>query len=117
MTLKEAVEQLKDLRRNQESFLDGKYNEGLDKGDPELQNNPFVRDMQAIDKALEIIDDIKQYKRLLLASIIDMKDLENEEINFCDKCSKANDKEKCNNSEDCFEWEHKDEAMQLILKN
>ena len=45
MTLNEAVAQLKDLRRNQESFLDCKYNEGLDKDNPELQNNPFVLDM------------------------------------------------------------------------
>lgn len=76
MTLNEAILQLKDLRRNQESFLDGKYNEGLDKDNPELQNNPFVLDMKAIDKVLETLGlyalHNKELKEMLNAAVNEM---------------------------------------------
>ena len=76
MTLNEAVAQLKDLRRNQESFLDGKYNEGLDKDNPELQNNPFVLDMKAIDKVLDTLGlyalHNKELKEMLNAAVNEM---------------------------------------------
>lgn len=48
MTLDECIKQLKDLKRNQESFITTK--EEID------ENNPFVKDMQAIDKALEVLE-------------------------------------------------------------
>lgn len=48
MTLDECIKQLKDLRRNQESFINTK--EQVD------ENNPFVKDMQAINKALEVLE-------------------------------------------------------------
>ena len=48
MTLDECIKQLKDLRRNQESFINTK--EKVD------ENNPFVKDMQAINKALEVLE-------------------------------------------------------------
>lgn len=76
MTLNEAIAQLKDLRRNQESFLDSKYNEELDKDNPELQNNPFVLDMKAIDKVLEILGlyavHNKELKEMLNAAVNEM---------------------------------------------
>lgn len=76
MTLNEAIAQLKDLRRNQESFLDSKYNEELDKDSPELQNNPFVLDMKAIDKVLEILGlyavHNKEMKEMLNAAVNEM---------------------------------------------
>ena len=76
MTLNEAIAQLKDLRRNQESFLDSKYNEELDKDSPELQNNPFVLDMKAIDKVLEILGlyavHNKELKEMLNAAVNEM---------------------------------------------
>lgn len=76
MTLNEAIAQLKDLRRNQESFLDSKYNEELDKNNPELQNNPFVLDMKAIDKVLEILGlyavHNKELKEMLNAAVNEM---------------------------------------------
>ena len=76
MTLSEAIAQLKDLRRNQESFLDGKYNEGLDKDNPELQNNPFVLDMKAIDKVLDTLGlyalHNKELKEMLNAAVNEM---------------------------------------------
>lgn len=48
MTLDECIKQLKDLRRNQQSFINTK--EQVD------ENNPFVKDMQAINKALEVLE-------------------------------------------------------------
>lgn len=48
MTLDECIKQLKDLRRNQESFIN--TIEHVD------ENNPFVKDMQAINKALEVLE-------------------------------------------------------------
>ena len=76
MTLNEAIAQLKDLRRNQESFLDGKYNEGLDKDNPELQNNPFILDMKAIDKVLDTLGlyalHNKELKEMLNAAVNEM---------------------------------------------
>lgn len=76
MTLNEAITQLKDLRRNQESFLDSKYNEELDKDSPELQNNPFILDMKAIDKVLEILGlyavHNKELKEMLNAAVNEM---------------------------------------------
>ena len=76
MTLSEAITQLKDLRRNQESFLDGKYNEGLDKDSSELQNNPFVLDMKAIDKVLDTLGlyalHNKELKEMLNAAVNEM---------------------------------------------
>ena len=77
MTLNEAVAQLKDLRRNKETFLENKYeNEGIDKNSPELQNNPFVKDMQAIDKVLEILGlyalHNKELKEMLKAAVNEM---------------------------------------------
>lgn len=76
MTLNEAIAQLKDLRQNQESFLDSKYNEELDKDNPELQNNPFVLDMKAIDKVLEILGlyavHNKELKEMLNAAVNEM---------------------------------------------
>ena len=77
MTLNEAVAQLKDLRRNKETFLENKYeNEGIDKNSPELQNNPFVKDMQAIDKLLEILGlsalHNKELKEMLKAAVNEM---------------------------------------------
>lgn len=76
MTLNEAVAQLKDLRRNQESFLDCKYNEGLDKDNPELQNNPFVLDMKAIDKVLDTLGlyalHNRELKEMLNAAVNEM---------------------------------------------
>ena len=48
MTLDECIKQLKDLRRNQESFINK-----IEKVD---ENNPFVKDMQAINKALEVLE-------------------------------------------------------------
>lgn len=53
MTTKEAIEQLRDLRKNQESFLDGK--------DPD-PDNPFLKDTAAIDKALQILEDLEGLK-------------------------------------------------------
>lgn len=52
MTLDECIKQLKDLRRNQESFINTK--EEID------ENNPFVKDMQAIDKALEVLEKFQE---------------------------------------------------------
>lgn len=49
MTLDECIKQLKDLRRNQESFINNI------KGQVD-ENNPFVKDMQAINKALEVLE-------------------------------------------------------------
>ena len=49
MTINETIYQLKDLRQNQETFIDGK--------DPE-PDNPFVLDMAAIDIALKIIGSV-----------------------------------------------------------
>lgn len=76
MTLNEAIAQLKDLRRNQESFLDSKYNEELDKDSSELQNNPFVLDMKAIDKVLEMLGlyalHNKELKEMLNAAVNEM---------------------------------------------
>ena len=76
MKLNEAIAQLKDLRRNQESFLDSKYNEELDKDSPELQNNPFVLDMKAIDKVLEMLGlyalHNKELKEMLKAAVNEM---------------------------------------------
>ena len=77
MTLNEAVAQLKDLRRNKETFLENKYeNEGIDKNSPELQNNPFIKDMQAIDKVLEILGlyalHNKELKEMLKAAVNEM---------------------------------------------
>ena len=76
MNLNEAITQLKDLRRNQESFLDSKYNEELDKDSPELQNNPFVLDMKAIDKVLEMLGlyalHNKELKEMLKAAVNEM---------------------------------------------
>ena len=77
MTLNEAVAQLKDLRMNKETFLENKYqNEGVDKNSPELQNNPFVKDMQAIDKVLEILGlyalHNKELKEMLNAAVNEM---------------------------------------------
>lgn len=77
MTLNEAIAQLKDLRRNKESFLENKYeNEGIDKDNPELQNNPFVLDMKAIDKVLEILGlyavHNKELKEMLNAAVNEM---------------------------------------------
>lgn len=81
MTLNEAIAQLKDLRRNQESFLDSKYNEELDKDSPELQNNPFVLDMKAIDKVLEMLGlyalHNKELKEMLKAAVNEMYKGEN----------------------------------------
>lgn len=48
MTLDECIKQLKDLRRNQESFINR-----IEQVD---ENNPFVKDMQAINKALEVLE-------------------------------------------------------------
>ena len=60
MTLFEAKEQLKDLRKNQESFLDSK--------DPD-EDNPFLKDIQAIDTILEAVagmqDLLKEIKPIL----------------------------------------------------
>ncbi len=76
MNLNEAITQLKDLRRNQESFLDSKYNEELNKDSPELQNNPFVLDMKAIDKVLEMLGlyalHNKELKEMLKAAVNEM---------------------------------------------
>ena len=76
MTLNEAIAQLKDLRRNQESFLDSIYNEELDKDSSELQNNPFVLDMKAIDKVLEMLGlyalHNKELKEMLNAAVNEM---------------------------------------------
>ena len=52
MTLDECIKQLKDLKRNQESFINTK--EEID------ENNPFVKDMQAIDKALEVLEKFQE---------------------------------------------------------
>ena len=49
MTINETINQLKDLQKNQESFIDGK--------DPD-PDNPFVKDMEAIDVALKIIEGV-----------------------------------------------------------
>lgn len=52
MTLDECIKQLKDLKRNQESFINTK--EEID------ENNPFVKDMQAINKALEVLEKFQE---------------------------------------------------------
>lgn len=54
MTLFEAIEQLKDLKINQESFIDGK--------DPD-PDNPFVKDMAAIDRVLKCLNDLEAIKK------------------------------------------------------
>ena len=77
MTLNEAVAQLKYLRRNKESFLENKYeNEGIDKDSPELQNNPFVLDMKAIDKVLDTLGlyalHNRELKEMLNAAVNEM---------------------------------------------
>lgn len=82
MTLNEAIAQLKDLRRNKESFLENLCeNEGIDKDNPELQNNPFVLDMKAIDKVLEMLGlyalHNKELKEMLKAAVNEMYKGEN----------------------------------------
>lgn len=52
MTLDECITQLKDLKRNQESFIN---RIGIVDN-----NNPFVKDMQAIDKALEVLENFQE---------------------------------------------------------
>ena len=52
MELSKAIEQLKDLKLNQESFVD--------KRDREIDpDNPFIKDMEAIDTALDILENLK----------------------------------------------------------
>jgi Tfp pilus assembly protein PilO len=75
MTLNEAIEQLKDLRQNKENFLKNKYTkEQIENA--ELNNNPFFKDMQAIDKILEILGlyalHNKEMKEMLNAAVNEM---------------------------------------------
>lgn len=75
MTLNEAIEQLKDLRQNKEIFLNNKYTkEQIENA--ELNNNPFFKDMQAIDKILEILGlyalHNKEMKEMLNAAVNEM---------------------------------------------
>lgn len=75
MTLNEAIEQLKDLRQNKENFLKNKYTkEQIENA--ELNNNPFFKDMQAIDKILEILGlyalHNKELKEMLNAAVNEM---------------------------------------------
>ena len=77
MTLNEAIAQMKDLRKNQESFLDGKYNVELDKDKDEFKDNPFVLDMIAIDKVLEMLGVYalhnQELKKMLKAAVNEMQ--------------------------------------------
>lgn len=75
MTLNEAIAQLKDLRQNKENFLKNKYTkEQIETA--ELNNNPFFKDMQAIDKILEILGlyalHNKEMKEMLNAAVNEM---------------------------------------------
>ena len=75
MTLNEAIAQLKDLRQNKENFLKNKYTkEQIENA--ELNNNPFFKDMQAIDKILEILGlyalHNKELKEMLNAAVNEM---------------------------------------------
>ena len=110
MTLEKCIEQLKDLRSDRESFLDGKYNPELDKGKPEFEDNPFVEDIEAIDTALAAIENLKEAKRLLKAALKDMN-VNNicDDENACNVCAYGN----------CvicsgFEWRYTEEAVELI---
>lgn len=75
MTLNEAIAQLKDLRQNKENFIKNKYTkEQIENA--ELNNNPFFKDMQAIDKILEILGlyalHNKELKEMLNAAVNEM---------------------------------------------
>lgn len=75
MTLNEAIAQLKDLRQNKENFLKNKYTkEQIENA--EQNNNPFFKDMQAIDKILEILGlyalHNKELKEMLNAAVNEM---------------------------------------------
>lgn len=52
MQLSKAIEQLKDLKINQESFVTQRDREI----DPD---NPFIKDMEAIDTVLDILENLK----------------------------------------------------------
>ena len=75
MTLNDAIAQLKDLRQNKENFLKNKYTKEQIEA-AELHNNPFFKDMQAIDKILEILGlyalHNKELKEMLNAAVNEM---------------------------------------------
>ena len=114
MTLEKCIEQLKDLRIDRESFLDGKYNPELDKGRPEFEDNPFVEDIEAIDTALAAIEKLKKAKELLNAALCELNN--GTCVKFCSTCTKVNT-EKCKDyKHKCYHCVRTEEVLKLIEK-
>lgn len=57
MTIKEAIEQLKDLRRSHAAFIEKR-------GSVPDPDNPFVKDTEAIEKAIEVLEVVENIKLL-----------------------------------------------------
>lgn len=89
MTIDEAIEQLKDLKRDRESFA--KTDE---------PNGVFAKDIKAIDIALKTLQENKELKRLLKLAV--------EDLALCIRYKTSNLEERGR------KWVHADEAMKLI---
>ena len=105
MTIEEAITQLKDLRKDIESF---------EKNDE--PDSVFAHDIEAIDIAVKALEETAELKRLLRLAVEDMKNVS--DYNYCYHCNYGNPitrhcKEYKGNG-NCYKWQHADEAMKLI---
>lgn len=121
MTIEEAIAQLKDLRKDRESFA---------KSDE--PGEVFEQDIEAIDVALEHMDKHGTYismnahrklmkenadlKRLLRLAVEDIKKVSDD--NCCYHCIYGNPItrhcEEYKGNENCYKWKHAEEASELL---
>ena len=103
MTIEEAIAQLKDLRKDRESFL------ANDEPDSE-----FAKDIEAIDVAIEALEETAELKRLLRLALNDFEFIYDEHSCAgeceCDTfCPYNREKNRC-----WGKWKHAEEAMKLL---
>lgn len=53
MTIKETIEQLKDLRRSQKAFI-------IKRGSEPEPDNPFMKDAEAIETAVHVLEVVEK---------------------------------------------------------
>lgn len=97
MTIEEAIAQLKDLRKDRESFLEN------DESDSE-----FAKDIEAIDMAVKALAENAELKRLLRLAIEDLALCTRSCIGInCDHCHFTGEERGC-------KWKHAEEALKLL---
>lgn len=97
MTNEEAIVQLKDLRKDRESFAENDEPDGV-----------FEQDIEAIDIAVKALKENDKLKQLLKLAIEDFCKVRN----VCDKGSDCRECP-CNLDVVC-EWKHADEVKEIL---